>query len=35
MRARHAGFGAIEQFPAGGRTGVRANLEQAFLFPAT
>ena len=35
LRARHAGFDAIERFPAGTRAGVRVNLEQAFLFPAT
>ena len=34
LRARHPGFEAIERFPAGSRVGVRANLEQAFLFPA-
>ena len=34
LRARHSGFEAIGRFPAGSRTGVRANLDQAFLFPA-
>ncbi len=34
VRVRHAGFEAIEKFPAGSRTGVRANLDQAFVFPA-
>ena len=33
VRVRHAGFEAIEKFPVGTRTGVRANLEQAFVFP--
>ncbi len=33
LRARHGGFDAIERFPAGSKAGVRANLEQAFLFP--
>ena len=35
LRARHAGYDAIERFPAGTRAGIRANLEQAFLFPAS
>ena len=34
VRVRHAGFAAIERFPAGSPTGVRANLDQAFVFPA-
>ena len=34
LRVRHAGFEAIEKFPAGSRAGIRANLEQAFVFPA-
>ena len=33
VRVRHAGFEAIEKFPVGTRTSVRANLEQAFVFP--
>ena len=33
MRVRHIGFEAVEKFPVGSRTGVRANLEQAFVFP--
>ena len=34
VRVRHAGFEAIERFPAGSPTGVRANLDRAFVFPA-
>jgi putative spermidine/putrescine transport system ATP-binding protein/spermidine/putrescine transport system ATP-binding protein len=34
LRVRHPGFEALEQFPAGSRIGVRANLAQAFVFPA-
>ena len=34
VRVRHAGFDAILRFPAGSRAGVRANLDQAFVFPA-
>ena len=34
VRVRHAGFEAVEKFPAGSRLGVRANLEQSFVFPA-
>lgn len=33
MRARHIGFEAVEKFPVGSTTGVRANLEHAFVFP--
>ncbi len=35
LRARHPGFEAIERFPAASRVGVSANLEHAFLFPAS
>jgi putative spermidine/putrescine transport system ATP-binding protein len=34
LRVRHAGFEAIERFPAGSAIGVRANLDKAFAFPA-
>jgi spermidine/putrescine ABC transporter ATP-binding subunit len=34
LRVRHAGFEAIEKFPIGSKTGVRANLEKAFAFPS-
>jgi putative spermidine/putrescine transport system ATP-binding protein len=34
VRVRHAGFEAIERFPVGTAAGVRANLDQAFVFPA-
>jgi putative spermidine/putrescine transport system ATP-binding protein len=33
VRVRHPGFGAIEEFPVGARVGVRANLDQAYVFP--
>ncbi len=33
VRVRHIGFEAVEKFPVGSPTGVRANLEQAFVFP--
>ena len=35
LRVRHPGFEALQLFPAGSRSGVRANLEQAYVFPAT
>ena len=34
LRVRHPGWQAMEQYPAGTRIGVNANLEQAFVFPA-
>jgi ABC-type Fe3+/spermidine/putrescine transport system ATPase subunit len=34
LRVRHPGFEALERFPAGSRIGVRANMAQAFVFPA-
>jgi spermidine/putrescine ABC transporter ATP-binding subunit len=33
VRVRHIGFEAVEKFPVGSTTGVRANLDQAFVFP--
>ena len=33
LRVRHAGFEALQRFPAGTRIGVHANLAQAFVFP--
>ncbi len=33
LRVRHPGFEALDRFPAGSRTGVSANLAQAFVFP--
>ena len=34
VRVRHAGFEAIEKYPAGAKIGVSANLDKAFVFPA-
>ena len=34
LRVRHAGYEAMQRFPARSRIGLRANLEQAFVFPA-
>ena len=34
LRVRHPGFEALDRFPAGSRIGVRANLDQAFVFGA-
>ena len=35
VRVRHPGYEALQRFPAGMRSGVRANLEQAYVFPVT
>jgi hypothetical protein len=34
LRVRHAGYEAIARFTVGSAVGVRANLEQAFVFPS-